>query len=293
MRLCRFNENRLGVVRGDCIADVTEALELVPASNYPPPAFDALIANLDAVRARAEQLVRTAALHEVSEVSLLSPVAAPGKLIGAPVNYAKHAEESKADPGIHHGSDAHLRPIREAGLFLKATSALIGPSDPVRLRFPDRRTDHEIELAVIIGRRADGVKAREAKDYIAGYSIGLDMTVRGTQDRSFRKSIDTYAVLGPWLVTADEIANPDALDFELKVNGKSRQASNTSYLLLGVDELIEFASSYYTLMPGDIIFTGTPEGVHSVEPGDVMHARFQDIGEMTITISRYDPGAIR
>ena len=289
MRLCRFNDNRLGIVLGDRIADVTEALEVIPACGYPPPAYDALIANLDVVRVKAEQLVNTAPRLPVKEVSLLSPVAAPGKLIGAPVNYAKHMEEAAADDGIHHGNEAHLFPIRKAGLFLKATSALIGPSDPVRLRFPDRRTDHEVELAVIIGSTASNVTATEAMEYVAGYAIGLDMTVRGPQDRSFRKSVDSYAVLGPWLVTADEIANPGTLDFKLTVNGQIRQKSNTRNLLLGVAELIEFASAYYTLMPGDVIFTGTPEGVGPVEPGDEMLASFDEIGEMTITVARHEP----
>lgn len=293
MKLCRFDDNRLGIVTGDQVADVTGALGVLPECGYPAPNHDALIANLDAVRAKAEELLDAAPRLPLKGISLLSPVGAPGKLIGAPVNYAKHAAEAEADAGIHHGNEAHLRPIREAGLFLKATSALIGPSHPVQLRFPDRRTDHEIELAVVIGRKADRVSAKDAEDYIAGYAIGLDMTVRGPQDRSFRKSVDTYAVLGPWLVTADEIPDPDALDFQLRVNGEIRQASNTRNLLLGVAELIEFASAYYTLMPGDVIFTGTPEGVGPVEPGDKLHARFEGIGEMTVAISGRNSDAIR
>ena len=102
---------------------------------------------------------------------------------------------------------------------------------------------------------------------MAGYAIGLDITIRGSEDRSFRKSPDSYSVLGPWLVTADEIPDPGSLDLQISVNGEQRQKSNTRYLILGVRELVELASSFYTLYPGDVIFTGTPEGVSPIEPG--------------------------
>ena len=110
------------------------------------------------------------------------------------------------------------------------------------------------------------------------------MTVRGTELPSFRKSIDSYAVLGPWLVTKDEIADPDALDFALWVNGELRQKSNTRHLVYGVARLIEYASSFYTLYPGDVIFTGTPAGVSPVKPGDVMRIEMQAIGTMTVAV---------
>src|SRR5690606_25855861 len=117
-----------------------------------------------------------------------------------------------------------------------------------------------------------------------GYTIGLDMTVRGPEERSLRKSIDTYSVLGPWMVTADEIEDATQLDFWLTVNGESRQRANTRDLVLGIPELIEFASAFYTLHEGDVLFTGTPEGVGPVRPGDVIVAHFEGIGEMRVDV---------
>ena len=137
---------------------------------------------------------------------------------------------------------------------------------------------------MIIGRTGNRIAKADALSYIAAYAIGLDMTVRGPEVPSFRKSIDSYAVLGPWLVTADEIADPDNLDFELKVGGETRQKSNTRYLDFGVARLIEFASEFYTLHPGDIIMTGTPAGVGPVVPGDVMTVTMQGIGEMRVAV---------
>ena len=113
-------------------------------------------------------------------------------------------------------------------------------------------------------------------DHIAGYCVGLDMSVRGAEDRSFRKSIDSYSVLGPWLVTPDELREPDSVDFTLKVNGEVRQQSNTRHLIFKTRKLIAWASNWYTLYPGDVIMTGTPEGVSPVGPGDVMDAEIRD-----------------
>ncbi|ADZ72786.1 2-hydroxyhepta-2,4-diene-1,7-dioate isomerase (plasmid) [Polymorphum gilvum SL003B-26A1] len=121
-------------------------------------------------------------------------------------------------------------------------------------------------------------------EHVAGYTIGLDMTVRGAEERSMRKSIDSYSVLGPWLVTADEIPDPSQLDFELKIDGITRQKANTRDLVLSVPELIEMASRFYTLEVGDVIFTGTPEGVGQVVPGNTMHAWIDRIGSMEVLV---------
>lgn len=284
MRLCRFNSNRLGVVQGEEILDVTEALEVLPAVRYPLPGHDPLIAHLDEVRARIEQLLPSAPRCALAEAVLLSPVANPGKLVAAPVNYRKHLEEARADAQIHHNNQ--VAEIQRVGLFLKATSSLVGPGQGVALRHTDRRNDHEIELAVIIGKAGTRISRDQAWDHIAGYCIGLDMTVRGPEERSLRKSIDSYSVLGPWLVTADEIADPNAMDFWLTVNGEERQRANTRDLVIGIAELIEFASAFYTLHEGDVLYTGTPEGVGPVHPGDVIHAHIDGIGEMRVDVRK-------
>ena len=284
MRLCRFNQNRLGLVEGAGVRDVTPALEALPSHRYPFPLHDALIANLPGVVARVRELAAQAPVLTLGSVTLLSPVANPGKIIAAPVNYQKHLDEVKSDRQIHANNPAHTITIQQAGVFLKATSSLVGPGEGVAVCKPDRRTDHEVELAFVIGRTARNVSRAEALTCVAGYAIGLDISIRGSEDRSLRKSPDSYTVLGPWLVTADEIPDPDALDLQIAVNGELRQASNTKYMILGVAELIELASSFYTLSPGDIVLTGTPEGVSPIEPGDRIVATVERIGTMEILV---------
>lgn len=283
MKLCRFAESRLGLVAEAGVHDVTPALDVLPAYRYPWPPYDPLIAHLAEVRQRALEITYYPPVPPAS-LALLSPVANPGKIIAAPVNYRKHQAEAQNDPQIHHGNPAHTLSIHQAGLFLKATSSLVGPGQGVSIRKPERRTDHEVELAFVIGKQVSNISREEALDYVAGYAIGLDISIRGPEDRSFRKSPDGYTVLGPWLVTADEIPNPGELDLSLTVNGETRQASNTRHMILGVAELIELASSFYTLYPGDIFLTGTPEGVSPIAPRDRIVATIEKIGSMQVEI---------
>jgi 2-keto-4-pentenoate hydratase/2-oxohepta-3-ene-1,7-dioic acid hydratase in catechol pathway len=148
----------------------------------------------------------------------------------------------------------------------------------------DRRNDHEIELVAIIGKPARNVSKEAALDHVAAYCIGLDMTLRGPEERSLRKSLDTYTVLGPWFVTADEIPDPHNLQLVLTVNGEPRQNANTRDLILNLRDLISWASTFYTLHPGDVLMTGTPEGVGRVVPGDTIDARIDGIGAMQVKV---------
>jgi 2-keto-4-pentenoate hydratase/2-oxohepta-3-ene-1,7-dioic acid hydratase in catechol pathway len=282
MRICRFDDNRLGVVTDKGIHDVTELLAQLPHWTYPLPVFDPLVKNLPKLRPALEQQSKQSTPKPVKGVRLLSPIANPGKIIAAPVNYKKHLEEVLAQKELHHGN--LINEIHRAGLFLKATSSLIGAGQRIELVHLDRRNDHEVELAVIIGKPARKVSAANALDHVAGYCIGLDITIRGPEERSFRKSPDTYTVLGPWMVTTDELDDPSRLSFSIAVNGEIRQDANTDDLVLGVKELIELASSFYTLHPGDIILTGTPQGVGPVCPGDVLFARMDRIGDMRVEV---------
>jgi 2-keto-4-pentenoate hydratase/2-oxohepta-3-ene-1,7-dioic acid hydratase in catechol pathway len=285
MKLCRFGKDRLGLVEDSGVRDVTAALDSLPCCyRYPLPRHDVLIANLDGVAARAKEVAAASPLLPLEGLKLLSPIANPGKIVAAPVNYQKHLDEVKVDPNLHQGNKAHTASIQSIGLFLKASSSLAGAGEGIALRKLERRNDHEVELAVVIGKEANNVAARDALQYVAGYSIGLDITIRGAEDRSFRKSPDSYTVLGPWLVRADEIPNPGALDLSISVNGEVRQSSNTRYMILGVPELIEFASSFYTLYPGDVVITGTPEGVSPIAPGDLIVAQIEKIGAMTVEV---------
>lgn len=284
MRICRFNDDRLGIVEGDEILDVTPALEAIPAQRWPLAPGDPLIRHLDAVLCRARALASAAPRHALAGVTLRAPVANPSKIVNAPINYRAHIEESGKDPGIAHGRDM-TKNIWDWGLFLKANSALIGPGEEIRLRFPERRNDHEVELAVVIGERCNHVRSEDALRYVAGYAIGLDMTIRGPELQCFRKSPDTYAVCGPWMVTRDEIPDPGSLDLSLRVNGELRQSSNTRHLVYGVERLIEYATSFYTLHPGDLIFTGTPEGVGPVRPGDCITAEIERVGRLEVRVA--------
>ncbi len=148
----------------------------------------------------------------------------------------------------------------------------------------DNRNDHEVELVAIIGKRGSNISTADALQHVCAYSIGLDMTLRGPQFAGFRKSIDTYAVLGPWLVSADEFGDPGGKSLQLSVNGESRQSANTRDLIYDVAKLIEFASSYYTLEPGDLIYTGTPAGVGPVKAGDRIVAEIEGIGRMSVDV---------
>ncbi len=288
MKLCRFDDprrglsDRLGLVQEDQVRDVTAALDVLPACRYPLPRHDLMIANLDAVRARVDAIAADAPAVPLGDIALLSPVANPGKVVAAPVNYAKHLAEARADAQIHHQN--RVEEIQRIGLFLKATSAVAGPSAGVVIGHPERRTDHEAELVVVIGKPARHVKRSDALQYVAGYCSGLDMTVRGPEERSLRKSCDSFCVVGPWLVTADELADASALDFHLAVNGEPRQRANTRDLILDIGTLIEFATAFYTLQPGDLLFTGTPEGVAPVFPGDVIETHFDGIGAMRVAV---------
>ncbi len=285
MKLCRFDNDRLGIVQGGEVLDVTKALSVIPEQRWPIAQGDPLIANLKRVLAAARKLAPKARKKPLAKVRLLSPVPNPSKIIGAPINYNDHIAESIRDPGIAHGRTNIQKGIGEWGLFLKANSSLIGFGEEIRLRWPERRNDHEVELALVIGKRGNRIPKERALEYVCAYSIGLDMTVRGPELQCFRKSIDTYSVLGPWLVTADEIADPDKLDLSIRVNGETKQNSNTKYLVYNVERLIEFGSAMYTLYPGDIIMTGTPAGVSPVKPGDSLHAYVQGVGEAEIRIA--------
>jgi 2,4-didehydro-3-deoxy-L-rhamnonate hydrolase len=285
MRLCRFNEDRLGLVKQDHVIDVTAVLDRLPSFRYPLPKFDPFIAELDSLRDRIEELADGQPGIPIAELKFAPPVANPGKVIAAPVNYRRHLDEARADPKIHHRN--RIAEIERVGLFLKATSSVIGPSEPIRVRHPDRRTDHEIELAVVIGKNVDRVSAHRALEYVAGYCIGLDITVRGPEERSLRKSIDTYTVLGPWLVTADELTDPSQLSLKLSINGELRQNASTCDLLIDIPGLIAFATRFYSLVPGDVLLTGTPEGVGPITPGDVIQSEISQIGAMTASVQAY------
>ena len=287
MRLCRFNNDRLGVIFNGAVHDISPLQEEIRRAAPFTMRGDPVIAALGGMRDRFLDEAKKVEGLPIESVHLIAPVARPSKLVAAPSNYHSHIAEMGTGkrPGSSHKGD-----IAKDGLFLKANSALIGPSEGVPVRFPERRTDHELELVVVVGKQGTDIRQDEALDYIAGYSLGLDMVLRGPEDRSFRKSCDGYAVLGPWLVTSDEISDPDDMPLRLEVNGEVRQETNTSKMIFGIKRLIEFASSFYTLYPGDCIYTGTSEGVSQVHPGDVISVQSPAIGVMEVPVRAHVMG---
>jgi 2-keto-4-pentenoate hydratase/2-oxohepta-3-ene-1,7-dioic acid hydratase in catechol pathway len=289
MKIARFNQDRLGLVEGDRIFDVSAALAVLPPQAWPAPIGDPLIRHLAALQVAIGPIRGSCPSLALSDVSLHSPITQPSKIMAAPANYRKHVEQDTKDAGVDQGVHRQAlvgveRPSEKFGLFLKSLSSLAGPAEGIRTVLPDRRTDHEVELAVVIGLPGRDIPRAQAMRHVAAYAIGLDTTVRGAEDRSFRKSPDTYCTLGPWLVTADEIPDPYGLDLALWVNEERRQFSSTGAMTMDISELIALASSFYTLHPGDVLLTGTPEGVGPIQPGQVLRASCVGIGDMTVPV---------
>jgi 2,4-diketo-3-deoxy-L-fuconate hydrolase len=235
--------------------------------------------------ATSNDVIARTPTQPLDSVTLLSPIRTPGKILAAADNYRAHSKEMQADASASFGRVPMA--LDQAGLFLKAVSSLVGPSAGVTRRFPARRTDYEVELVAIIGKEAADLDPRQALDVVAGYAIGLDITVRGPEDRSFRKSLDTYTVVGPWMTTAEVIPDPQILTMSLKVNGALKQQTVLTDMVTDVRGLIAYASTFAMLKPGDMIFTGTPAGVGPIQHGDMILAEIDGIGHMQVAVRDY------
>jgi len=216
-----------------------------------------------------------------------SPIARPSKILCIGLNYAKHAKET--------GAAIPTEPI----LFMKSTSSLTGPFDNIIIPKNSEKTDWEVELGVVIGKKASYVSEAEAMDYVAGYVLHNDVSERafqlergGTWDKG--KGCDSFAPLGPWLVTKDEIHNPHQLRLWLSLNGKMMQDSNTDDLIFNIPQLISYSSQFMTLLPGDVISTGTPAGVGLgfspniyLKPGDIVELGIDGLSSSKQTAIAY------
>jgi 2-keto-4-pentenoate hydratase/2-oxohepta-3-ene-1,7-dioic acid hydratase in catechol pathway len=225
----------------------------------------------------------------IETVKLFSPILNPEKILLMAVNYQSHRKESRTE-------NAPSEPY----LFTKFRNALIGPGDPVLVPKISQQADWEVELAVIIGRAGKNIPKRDAMSYVAGYAVSNDVSFRDLQfstrlpDGNTKlglnwvkgKGLDSSFPLGPWLVTSDEIANPHDLKISLSVNGKVRQQSTTGEMVFTIDSIIEYLSKGMTLKPGDIISTGTPEGVGAftggpyLKDGDIVEGTIEKIGSL-------------
>ena len=208
----------------------------------------------------------------------------PSKIVAAASNYQAHVAE------MHEVQERTLGRVEswmmEFDVFLKAPSSIAGPRDDIVLP-PDQRDreiHHEAELVAIVGKGGKDIAPRDALSRIAGYTIGLDITVRSKADRSRRKSYDTFSPLGPWLVTSDEAGDPADMDIELERNDVLKQKVSTRDMLVPVQDIVAYASRVMTLLPGDVLFTGAPPGVGPIEPGDTLRVRISRLGEMGLTV---------
>ena len=278
MRFVRYDDTQLGLLTDDGtgVIDLTGRLGLESEE----PLVEYIEGDYDAAEYEGAEPD-----HSVEDVEIGSPVDRPGKVIAAPLNYEKHIEEAIADKDI---TTEEWFSIKDKGYFLKAPSSVVGPDHGIELPFTDRRTDHEVELAFIMGEETKDVTADEAWDNIFGYTILLDISLRGDQDRSNRKSYDTFCVIGPCVVTADEIDDPQDLQMELQLNGERRQYENTGDMVYTCADIVQYASLGATLEVGDVITTGTPEGVSELHDGDTIDAEIEDVGSMTVDVRGRD-----
>ena len=301
----KTNELALGVVEGELVVDVNAALEWGGLLKKPEAALRSAIERLEAADAPADmadllgrgseylaalrQVTSAAATADPSEDGIVTPlaearlgppIARPAKITCVGLNYADHAREQ--------GIEAPETPV----FFLKSSNTIIGPGDSIRIPPNTGQPDYEAELAVVIGKGGSRIPQERAWEHVAGYTILNDVTARDMQhdDKQwFRgKSCDTFAPTGPWIVTADEIADPHKLAISLTLNGETMQDSNTSNLIHRVDFLISYLSQSLTWEPGDLISTGTPPGVGFarkppvfIKAGDQISVTVEGIGTLT------------
>ena len=276
MKIAIFNNNQLGIVDGDHVYDVSNIANW--KSDDPETSFLQLIEQFDALKDTIEASYRQCESYQISHVFFKSPVPSTRKIWAAPVNYRKHQEE------MNEMFNNAPRTIEELSLFLKSPESLSGPQDPILLPFKDRRTDHEAELGYVVGKKAKNVLAEDAAPYIFGYFALIDISIRGNEERTWRKSFDTFTPIGPWIVTADEIENPNDLKMTLWVNDEVRQDGSTKHLIYDCYKCFELACNNMTLLPGDIIATGTPEGVGPIAEGDTVRIKIEHIGEFSLDV---------
>lgn len=285
MHLYMFDDYRIGVGVGpDGLADVTELV----ASTVPKlDRMTNLIATWDRVAGDVQSAAEGSADYSLTDVVIRAPQPRPRTIVAAPVNYLRHQAEMGGRGGVYTG--ATIETIETYAGFVKASSSIVGPDRAIELPFADRRVDHEAEVGVVIGRPASRVPREYALEYVFGYVPLLDITLRGAEDRSFRKSFDTFTPIGPAIVTADEVPDPTDIAFRLSVNGEERQKSTTRHLIYDIARLVEVYTGAITLNPGDIIATGTPEGVGPIRAGNRVDLWIDGVGHLSMPVKDRQP----
>jgi 2-keto-4-pentenoate hydratase/2-oxohepta-3-ene-1,7-dioic acid hydratase in catechol pathway len=274
MKLAFFDSHRLGVITGDAVVDVSGVVESIPHT-VPHELMRGLIERFDSYRSVLEEAARSGRRLPLVAVRLQAPLPAPSNVVCMAVNY------------LEDGTRKEPAPINA---FLKSPSSIIGPRQEIVLPdVPAAVFEGEAEMAVVIGRRAKCVNAASAMDHVFGYVNFIDVSARAvTSDKnSFyqSKSRDTFGPLGPYLVTADEIADPQALQIRLWVNGDLKQDFNTSDMAHKVPRCIEWVSHVHSLEPGDILATGTNHrGLNAFQDGDTVELEVDGLGRLTVRV---------
>ena len=273
MRLVLFNDFIPGVLRGDRVVDITRVVADIPRLR-PQDLVSGLLESFDRYKTAIERAAESSEGVPVDQVRLRPPTPEPGRIVCMAGNYLEGASI-----------------VSDRDAFLKSPSAIIGPGDTIVLPdAPFPHFHHEGELAFVIGKTASKVKAENASDYIFGYMNFIDVSARGFEpngNNSFwwQKSWDTFAPIGPHLVTADEVPDPHNLDVKLWVGGEIRQDLNTNDMGRGVEEILEWLSWITTLRPGDVIATGTNHlGLGPIQDGDTIDMEIEKLGRLTVHV---------
>jgi 2-keto-4-pentenoate hydratase/2-oxohepta-3-ene-1,7-dioic acid hydratase in catechol pathway len=291
MKICHYGNNQAGVIIEDKVYNIGDALIKagLARSGYTMLEILDVLAN----NTKAMEIARDAAQGQsalpLSSVKLLAPITNPGSLWAAAANYRAHQKEMIERMG---SADRVTKSKDElmAEFFLKTTSSIIGPGDTIILPKISKLVDFECELCAVIGKRARKVTEEQALDYVFGYTICWDISQRdpwgkGMQNtRNIRKGFDTFSALGPWIVTRDEIDEPQNLTIKVLQNGKETMTAHTSDMICGLRDHIRFLTSCLTLRPGDLITTGTPAGVSKLHDGDHLHGTIEKIGSMELQV---------
>ena len=274
MKIARFNGGRIGVVIGDRIHDVSDACGIDPAE-WPPMGMITTIAAFDELRPGIERALALSVGQPLAGAALETPIPWPHKLLALPNNFRAHTQE------MGHSADF----AGSEGFFMKSSASLSGPNDAIVLpERPGRNFHYECELAIVVGKAGRKIVLEDALDHIFGYACLIDVTMRGKEERVMRKSFDTFAPVGPWLTTADEVGPTKDVVLRLWVNGTLKQEAPVSEMVVGIPEAIVLCSAVTTLQPGDIIASGTMSGVGPIVPGDSVRIAIDKVGEMTIPV---------
>jgi 2-keto-4-pentenoate hydratase/2-oxohepta-3-ene-1,7-dioic acid hydratase in catechol pathway len=291
MKICHYNDHQAGVVTGDEVFNLGDALikaGLARQGYTMLEIIDALANNPKAMDI-AREAPRSAAPVPLASVRLLAPIQNPGTLWAAAANYYAHRAEMVERVGSANREIKNKDDLM-AEFFIKTSSSIIGPGDTIILPKISKLVDFECELCAVIGKPARKVAEVQALDHVFGYMMCWDISQRDPwgkgihNTRNIRKGFDTFTALGPWIVTRDEIDEPQNLTIKVLQNGKEEMTAHTSDMVCGLREHIRFLSSCLTLRSGDLITTGTPAGVSKLRHGDRLHGTIEKIGSMELFV---------